>query len=77
MPEFQVKRKEVFEFTKTPIIKSEGKDIVIEFEAKDFCDATVVIEDGEGNIKRHLVSGVLGKNAPEPFQKDSLAQRII
>ena len=74
--EFQVKRKEVFEFTRTPSIKSEGKDIVIEFESKDYCDATVVIEDSAGNIIRHLVSGVLGKNAPEPFKKDSLSQIV-
>lgn len=76
-PEFQIKRKENFEFNKTPVIEKDGENISIEFEAKDFCDATVVIEDSEGNIYRHLASGVLGKNAPAPFQKDSLAQKLI
>lgn len=75
--EFQIKRKEVFEFTKPPAIKIEGKDIIVEFETKDFCDVTVVVEDSDGNIVRHLVSGVLGKNAPEPLQKDSLVQKLI
>lgn len=74
--EFQIKRKENFEFSKSPIIEKSGENISIEFETKDFCDATVVIEDSEGNIFRHLASGVLGKNAPAPFQKDSLAQKL-
>ena len=26
---------------------------------------------------RHLVSGVLGPNAPEPLKKDSLEQRFL
>ena len=75
--EFQIKRKEVFEFTKAPVIEKAGDEISIVFEAKDFCDATVVIEDSEGNIVRHLASGVLGKNTPAPFQKDSLVQKLL
>ncbi len=76
-PEFQIKRKENFEFNIAPVVKAIEENIIIEFEAKDFCDATVVIEDSEGNIVRHLASGVLGKNAPEPFKKDSLSQKIV
>lgn len=74
--EFQIKRKENFEFNKAPVIEKAGENISIEFETKDFCDTTVVIEDSEGNIVRHLASGVLGKNAPEPFQKESLNQKL-
>lgn len=77
-PEFQIKRKEIFEFTKTPTINSlSNNEIVVEFEVKDFCDITIVIEDNNGKIVRHLASGVLGQNVPEPFQKDSLKQKII
>ena len=77
-PEFQVKRKEVFEFTKAPIVNVvSNNEVSVEFEVKDFCDVTIVIEDASGNIVRNLVSGVLGKNAPEPLQKDSLKQKII
>lgn len=75
--EFQIKRKENFEFNVAPVVSLIEENVIIEFEAKDFCDATVVIEDNEGNILRHLASGVLGKNAPSPFQKNSLAQKIV
>ncbi|PCJ57782.1 MAG: hypothetical protein COA79_14965 [Planctomycetota bacterium] len=75
--EFKVKRKEVFEFTQKPKI-TEKKDIIsIEFEVKDFCDVTIAIENKQGKIVRHLASGVLGKNAPEPLLKNSLKQKII
>lgn len=77
-PEFQIKRKEVFEFTKTPIVNVvSNNEVSVEFEVKDYCDVTIVIEDASGNIVRNLVSGVLGKNAPEPLQKDSLRQKVV
>ncbi len=49
-----------------------------------YCDVTVAIVDpdkdvsglGRGTVVRHLASGVLGPNAPEPFQKNSLRQTI-
>jgi len=77
-PEFQIKRKEIFEFVKEPTfqILSEN-EIVIEFEVKGFCDVTIAIEDTNGGIVRHLASGVLGDNAPAPFQKKSLQQKVI
>ncbi len=49
-----------------------------------YCDVTVAIVDpdparelvkGRGVVVRHLASGVLGSNAPEPLQKNSLKQR--
>ncbi len=36
----------------------------------------MAIVDKDGRITRHLASGVLGKNAPWPFQQDSLQQRL-
>ena len=75
--EFKVKRKNVFEFTKKPEMKDEKNTTTISFAVKEFCDATVAIENNEGKILRHLASGVLGDNAPEPFKKSSLEQTII
>ncbi len=50
-----------------------------------YCDVTVAIVDpdpakervkGRGLVVRHLASGVLGPNAPAPFQKNSLKQTL-
>ena len=87
--EFKVKRQNVFEFTAKPTVKHDGDKVTITFTSKAFCDATVAIEDGQGDgpstgsgqgqpgIVRHLASGVLGPNAPAPFQKDSLSQTLV
>lgn len=48
----------------------------ISFAVRESCDATVAIQDAGGTIVRHLASGVLGTNAPLPFQRGSLLQRI-
>ena len=77
LPELQVKRKNVFEFTKEPVITKAGDTITIEFSVKDFCDVTVAVQNLDGDILRHLASGVLGDNAPLPFTKNSLDQKII
>jgi hypothetical protein len=76
LKEFQIKRKEIFEFTKEPTLFKNGDKVTIEFTVKDYCDATVAVQDNEGNIIRHLASGVLGDNAPAPFQQNSLSQKI-
>lgn len=77
LQEFQIKRKEIFEFSKEPTLIKKGDKIIIEFEVKDFCDVTIAIQNQDGDILRHLVSGVLGNNAPEPFQSNSLSQSIV
>ncbi|MCK6473599.1 MAG: hypothetical protein L6R28_17890 [Planctomycetes bacterium] len=77
LPEWEVKRKEVFEFASKPQVTRQGDRVTITFESKDFCDATVAVEDAEGRIVRHLACGVLGPNAPEPFKKDSLEQTLV
>ncbi len=72
-----VERENVFEFTEKPAVKLVARDrYEITFAVKGFCDATVGIVDAGGKVVRHLASGVLGKNAPEPFQKGSLSQKI-
>ena len=77
LDEFKVKRQEVFEFSEKPRATRSGDRIEIAFASKDYCDATVAIEDAQGKIVRHLVSGVLGPAAPEPFQKNSLKQTLV
>ena len=77
LDELKVKREAVFEFARKPIVTREGDRVTIEFETKGFCDVTVAVEDADGKIVRHLVSGVLGPNAPEPLKKNSKAQTIV
>ncbi|MCX7806078.1 MAG: hypothetical protein N3A38_12930, partial [Planctomycetota bacterium] len=67
----------VFEFAEKPKVTRRGDEVTISFAVRDFCDATVAIEGRDGRILRHLASGVLGKNAPPPFQKDSLKQTVV
>jgi DNA-binding beta-propeller fold protein YncE len=75
--EFQVKREEVFEFVQKPQISKDGNNFNISFESKAFCDVTIAIENAEGKIVRHLVSGVLGPKAPAPLLKNSKVQKVI
>lgn len=77
LEEFKIKRKEVFEFTQNPKIEKMGDSFAISFTVKDYCDATIVIENSQNKIRRHLISGVLGKNPPKPFTADSLSQKVI
>ncbi len=70
-------RQNVFAFTQKPAVKMVGKDrYEITFAVKGFCDVAVGLLDKDNKVVRHLACGVLGKNAPEPFRKDSLSQKI-
>jgi DNA-binding beta-propeller fold protein YncE len=72
-----VERENVFAFTEKPQVKRLGNDqYEIAFAVKGNCDATVSIVDRNGVVVRHLASGVLGANAPAPFQKNSLRQTL-
>jgi len=80
-----VERENVFAFTEKPSVRSVGSDrYEITFAVKGYCDVTVGIMDpsrdltgwGHGTVVRHLASGVLGPNAPAPFQKNSLKQVV-
>ncbi len=72
-----MERENVFEFTQKPAINLVGKDrYEITFAVKGSCDVAVAMTDAEGGIVRHVAAGVLGSNAPAPFQKDSLSQKI-
>jgi SMP-30/gluconolaconase/LRE-like protein len=81
--ELKVKREQVFEFTQKPVVTIKGDKVTIAFTSKAYCDATVAIENPSTSsgqaprIIRHLASGVLGKNAPPPFKKNSHKQVIV
>ena len=77
LDEFRIKREQVFEFVQKPRITRDGDAVTIAFETKGFCDVAVAVEDASGRIVRHLVSGVLGPNAPEPLQRDAKKQTVV
>ena len=74
---FKVQREPVFEFVKEPVVTRKGDRVTVSFESKGFCDVTVAVEAADGRILRHLVSGVLGPNAPAPLQKNSKKQTVV
>ncbi len=74
LDEFKIKRQEVYAFSEPPTITQDGDRVTISFTSRGYCDVTVAVENANGKIVRHLASGVLGKNAPAPFQPDSLKQ---
>lgn len=63
-------------FATKPFVRKAGKGYVITFAAKAKCDAAVSVIGPDGKIVRHLVAGVLGPNAPTPFAKGSLSQKL-
>ena len=66
-----------YEFAQKPVIKSLGNDkYEITFAVKGNCDVTVSIINKAGVVIKHIGSGVLGSNAPKPFQKNSLKQTL-
>ena len=71
------KRENVFAFARKPSVRFVQKDrYEIVFAMKGYCDVTVDVVDSGGAVVRHLASGVLGKNAPAPFKKDALTQKL-
>lgn len=73
---FKVAREANFEFASKPAVTREGDRVAVSFETQGFCDATVAVEDARGRIIRHLVSGVLGPRAPQPFQANTKRQTV-
>ncbi len=64
-------------FTVKPMVKVDGDKVRIDFTVDRVTDATVEILDGQGKPVCHLASGLLGPTAPEPFEKDKLAQSLL
>jgi hypothetical protein len=63
-------------FTRKPAATRDGNGLRITFAVARETDVEVAVLDGAGKVVRHLAAGVLGKNAPEPFKKDSLDQQV-
>jgi sugar lactone lactonase YvrE len=61
--------------TKVSAIRN-GNNVEISFAVSAFTDVEVAALDREGKIVRHLGAGMLGKNAPAPFQPDTLSQQL-
>jgi sugar lactone lactonase YvrE len=77
LEELKIKREEVFEFAERPQVTRHGDRVTVRFTTKGFSDASVAIEDADGRILRHLASGVLGQDAPLPFQWNSKQQTLV
>lgn len=63
-------------FAGKPRVEKQGGKYVITFAPGRACDAAVSVVGPDGRTVRHLAAGVLGPNAPAPFQKGTLAQRL-
>ena len=63
-------------FTEKPIATRQGERVKITFAVDRETDVAVYIEDAEGNIVRHLVAGVPGRNPPPPLRPGSLRQTL-
>jgi hypothetical protein len=59
-----------------PTVRREADLVRIAFAIDSPDDVLVQVVDAEGRAVRTLGCGVLGANAPEPFQKDALRQEI-
>ena len=62
-------------FTKNPAVTKTSSGAKIEFAVDRQTDVAVFIENGQGQVIRHLVAGVLGKNPPKPL-KPGLTQHL-
>jgi len=64
-------------FTKRPTAERTAAGVRISFAVNRECDVAVYVENSQGEVVRHLVAGVLGKNPPEPLKANSLQQAIM
>ena len=63
-------------FTSKPTVSRAGDKVRIDFAVDRQTDVAVFIENTDGEIVRHLVAGVLGRNPPAPLEPNSLSQSI-
>jgi hypothetical protein len=63
-------------FTAKPSVRREGDQARVRFGVSAATDVEVAILNASNRVVRHLAAGLLGKNAPEPLQKDALAQDL-
>ncbi len=63
-------------FTKKPAVAKAGEKTTVTFAVDRETDVAVSVEDAKGKVVRHLVAGLLGKNAPEPLKSGALEQSV-
>ena len=74
----EVPKNEKVSFLVPPALKAISKDnYEISFETKEYGDVTIYVKNNNGDTVRHLGSGMLGGNAPLPFQKNSKKQFVV
>ena len=64
-------------FVTGPNVESRADYVRIEFAVDRPTDVAVAILNSDGEVVRHLAAGLLGSNAPDPFEKDALAQTVV
>ncbi|MCX7591303.1 MAG: hypothetical protein N2255_06710, partial [Kiritimatiellae bacterium] len=64
-------------FSVKPRAVKTAEGVVIRFALTAPTDVEVAVLDKDGTVVRHLAAGMLGKNAPHPFRKDSLEQELV
>lgn len=72
-----VRAEEAVRFIEGPRMKMADHGVEISFTVSRVIDVLVRILDTKGKVVRHLACGVLGKNPPLPFQKETLKQKLI
>jgi hypothetical protein len=63
-------------FTKKPTARRVGDKVKIDFAVSRETDVSVLIEDGNGKVIRHLIAGVLGRNPSPPLKANVLDQSV-
>ncbi len=71
-----VRRTAQAKLTSGPEVAEAAGKVKISFAVDRATDVEVAIVDAKGKVVRHLAAGLLGRNAPEPFKKNSLSQEI-
>ena len=64
-------------FKVKPSARRADGHVIIQFEITATTDVEVAVLDAKGKVVRHLGAGLLGKNAPAPFTKNSLSQEVV
>lgn len=62
--------------TAGPMVTRHDGILAIKFTVNAATDVEVAVLDAKGKVVRHLAAGLLGENAPEPFQLNSLSQEL-
>ncbi len=71
-----IRKTSAAKFTGTPKVTKTNKAVKKSFSINTASDVEGAVLNAKGRVIRHLAAGLLGKNAPVPFKKNSLAQEL-